>query len=168
MGFFTRAKEPWYLMIFLLLATAGGVVVVLGIGVRSLNAIVKVIVAMANVVIVAAALTYLLVEGTVIKKERRIIPASLIPHRLTSEFRLPSRARYCTNVRRIASETSLTWVMSDQVSTVSAIRSLERANAALTSNLALMLSKPQGLCWLPRMSLRVVLCSKTRRPSGLS
>ena len=65
----TKAKEPWYLIIFLLLTTAGGVVVVLGIGVGSLNAIVKVIIAMANVVIVSAALTYVLVEGTVMLAE---------------------------------------------------------------------------------------------------
>jgi hypothetical protein len=49
----TKAKEPWYLIIFLLLATAGGVVVVLSIGAGSLSAIVKVIIAMGNGVIVA-------------------------------------------------------------------------------------------------------------------
>ena len=65
----TKAKEPWYLIIFLLLTTAGGVVVVLGIGVGNLNAIVKVIIAMANVVIVSAALTYVFVEGTVMLAE---------------------------------------------------------------------------------------------------
>ena len=65
----TKVKELWYLIILLLLATAGGVVVVLAIGVGSLNAIVKVIIAMGNVVIVAAALTYVLVEGTVMLAE---------------------------------------------------------------------------------------------------
>ena len=53
----------------LLLATAGGIIVVLSIGAGSLSAIVKVIIAMGNVVIVAAALTYLLVEGTVMLAE---------------------------------------------------------------------------------------------------
>ena len=62
----------------------------------------------------------------------------------------------------MAPEMSSTWVMSDQVSTAWETPSLASTSAALTWNLFLMLSTPQGFFWLPRISLRDVVCSKTR------